>query len=431
MLVLFANELSTPPRSSSRAFNYEPVSSPDDNDRDEQHDDSDDGPITTSTLSMRRKCDDNSSNSNYLLWFIITIVLTSIVVQVGDRIAMTRSTAVPLLRTPESSLNTPATAFTSTSVAPPQHAEYRHDDPAAVLPHIAWLMSFPNSGTTYTIDMVTAATNTSTATNYGEEAGTANIPVHVNDTNGPFWKSTPPQFHNGYVMTKTHCGGRCTMCEPERYIETTRSFEVACRSGTRNPNNKVVMYNDNVVKRAIHLIRNPFDNMVARLHLDLRKWQKNNGTDRHGRIWPNFTSDREGLKAWCEHMDTQYGDHEEASRLVDSELYDMENGLPCHGEFYRYIQWHNQAIEVSARILKIPVLYLYYENYTTNFDETISTVLDFLNLPQVAPAPPFVKGKHYEDYLEPHDYQMGAQLIRELATDEAWGRVNHYVERYL
>ena len=174
--------------------------------------------------------------------------------------------------------------------------------------------------------------------------------------------------------------------QPSGYVETTRSFELACRTGNRRNfiNNTrtrpdLVTYDDDVVQRAIHLTRNPFDNIVARLHLDLRKWETKG--DRDGKIW-NFTSDREGLKAWCAHMDEKSRRGEEDFRLIDSELIDMENGLPCHAEFFRYIQWHNQAIEVTRK-LKLPVLYLFYENYTNNFDETVSNVLDFLNMERV------------------------------------------------
>jgi hypothetical protein len=77
------------------------------------------------------------------------------------------------------------------------------------------------------------------------------------------------------------------------------------------------------------------------------------------------------------------------------------------------------------------VLNLFYENYTTNFDETVGTVLDFLNLENVAPAPEFYKGKHYEHYFEPHESRKGARLIQKMATAEAWEVVKHYVEPWL
>jgi hypothetical protein len=295
-------------------------------------------------------------------------------------------------------------------------------------------MSFPNSGTTYTGDMVMATTNTTTATNYGMESEQSiNIPVYDNtdENHGPWWRypeRTKPNT-KGYIMTKTHCGGRCTKCRPELYVETTRSFGIACRSGSRHGKNKtkdLVTYRQGVAQRAIHLIRNPFDNLVSRLHMERTNWQIKGYKDRLQR----YTPDKEGLKSWCRNIDALREDQEVESRFIDDALYAMEHSLPCHAEFFRYIQWHTQAIEVTRR-LKLPVLYLFYENYTTNFDETVEEILGFLHQDMVAPAPTFVTGKHYEEFFEPHECRMVAKLFQELASEEAWDVVKHYLQQWL
>ena len=86
---------------------------------------------------------------------------------------------------------------------------------------MVWLVSFPNSGTTYTLSIVQEMTHPSTATNYGgNERDTKNNSVPVfheyepydensNNENGPFYRS-PEQllyhsYHNAHVITKTHC----------------------------------------------------------------------------------------------------------------------------------------------------------------------------------------------------------------------------------
>jgi hypothetical protein len=86
---------------------------------------------------------------------------------------------------------------------------------------IAWLMSFPNSGTSYTSKLIRHVSLTRTASNYGNEERAAvglSRAVFDDQPTGPFWQDmhihpeyTLPQ---NYALTKTHCGGRCEMCGP-------------------------------------------------------------------------------------------------------------------------------------------------------------------------------------------------------------------------
>jgi hypothetical protein len=146
---------------------------------------------------------------------------------------------------------------------------------------IAWLMSFPNSGTSYTSKLIRHISQTSTGSNYGtENLGPRgdSIPVFPDQPEGPFW--VDPTMHlefddpTEYVLTKTHCGGRCERCPPRKYVETTYSFRHRCLAGKwvahDNGKNTVVYgsYPPDRVTKAIHLIRDPFDNVVSRFHLE-------------------------------------------------------------------------------------------------------------------------------------------------------------------
>ena len=80
---------------------------------------------------------------------------------------------------------------------------------------IAWLMSFPNSGTSYTIRLVRTTTGKNTATNYGTRNlgndGTS-VAVFRDSPGGPYWSdpltTNYAQPKRGYLLTKTHCGGK-------------------------------------------------------------------------------------------------------------------------------------------------------------------------------------------------------------------------------
>jgi hypothetical protein len=76
------------------------------------------------------------------------------------------------------------------------------------------------------------------------------VPVYEWSSNGPYWLF-PPKEDNGAlrtetaledfkvpeagasILTKTHCGSRCSFCPPDIYIETRRSFLMNCLSGIR------------------------------------------------------------------------------------------------------------------------------------------------------------------------------------------------------
>jgi hypothetical protein len=147
-------------------------------------------------------------------------------------------------------------------------------------------MAFPNSGTTYTIELIAAASNMSMATNYGNEQETHSLHKHYPNLNtsvlpvftkGPFWTKPLQQHPTSVVLTKTHCGGYCHDCAPSGFTETPHSFLMHCASAKESTDSIVdgvkipaihYVYDYNEVDRAIHLIRDPFDNMVARFHYD-------------------------------------------------------------------------------------------------------------------------------------------------------------------
>jgi hypothetical protein len=88
---------------------------------------------------------------------------------------------------------------------------------------IAWLMSFPNSGTSYTSKLIRHVSLTRTASNYGNEERAAvglSRAVFDDQPTGPFWQDVHihPEYTlpQNYALTKTHCGGRCEMCGPKQ-----------------------------------------------------------------------------------------------------------------------------------------------------------------------------------------------------------------------
>lgn len=79
-----------------------------------------------------------------------------------------------------------------------------------VEPKLVWLMSFPNSGTSFTSRLVRDATKTDSASNYADETISGQegliLPVYKDQPMGPFWikPAESPEFTEpaNYVLTK-------------------------------------------------------------------------------------------------------------------------------------------------------------------------------------------------------------------------------------
>mmetsp|Transcript_31053 Transcript_31053/g.68167 ORF Transcript_31053/g.68167 Transcript_31053/m.68167 type:complete len:489 (+) Transcript_31053:176-1642(+) len=318
-------------------------------------------------------------------------------------------------------------------------------------PRVAWLMSFPNSGTSYTLRLAQWASNVTAATNYGDECDLdpkgRNVPLYPNMANGPALKY-PYKYSlpTGYALTKTHCGGRCTHCSPDKYVETQLTFHEQCLQGNRmeplkkdsNPSpqnirNKgkservmEVRYPESLVARAVHVIRDPFNNVVARFHLDWGKYNHKADKDKDAKAFvEKYTYDPNGFLKWCKSIDDVYIKDEEKSRFISEEVLELFKQIPCHGDFFRYIQWHNLAVATTAK-LDLPTYVLHYENYATEFEQTKDELMNFLELDIVGEVPEFIPGKSYRNYFTKEQRVASLKLMKKLANPETWRLLDRY-----
>lgn len=309
-------------------------------------------------------------------------------------------------------------------------------------PRIAWLMSFPNSGTSFTMSLVAKASNRSTATNYASEVTEADassaLSIYPGRPEGPFWAGmsgkvrSPRQLPDKYIMVKTHCGARCVNCGPDQYVETPKEFLRNCASGhTRTPKGRglrrkyglrqAVQYPPQRVAKAIHIIRNPMNNIIARFHLDFNHKRKEND-----KKWlAKHPNNPVGFNEWCR-------DQERASYEQDIRFFggvDKIPKAPCYGEFYKYAQWHNLVRESLLLIgHQIPVLTIYYEDYTEHFNLTTAMLLTFLELEQEGVPPSFSARTNYTDYFNSTQQEHIKSLIQSVANNNTWEKIQHYFE---
>jgi Sulfotransferase domain len=256
-------------------------------------------------------------------------------------------------------------------------------------------------------------TGTTTATNYASDIF-PNVPAQFNASGGPFLH-LPGDPVPKFILTETHCGGYCVDCGVADYLHLSLlSFEAQCRTG-QAWGGEVVSYDPSVaVAKAVHLIRDPFDNIVGRMHLG--------SVHQQSRGEAGFNHSQQGLQEWCHYLDEKYQDHDESTHALDMDL-------PCRAEWFRYIQWHNLVAEVTDKIPQ--VLHMYYDNYTTNYEGTVMQLMDFIELEAKHEPLFFQSNETYLEYFSPHHRQQAARFAQRFASEKSWKLLSHYFEPYL
>ena len=257
------------------------------------------------------------------------------------------------------------------------------------------------------------------------------------------------------IMTKTHCGSRCAFCPPQKYLETPTSFLRQCLSGSRKvpaaDDNKQqkgkkkqqqqqykklysTYYHPSIVERAVHLIRNPFDNLVSRFHHEQKEHKKKDSTK-----WLNrYSNDVTGFKKWCADEDKLYAKDEQLQQqhtiwkdygYDKNDITNYFEGVSCHGELFRYVQWHILALQ-SIEMLEIPVLYVYYEDYSRDLKASTEEMLEFLHLDGKGDLPKFDSNKDYSDYFTREERAAASDFMRRVAAARGSERGKKLLERY-
>ena len=300
------------------------------------------------------------------------------------------------------------------------------EHPLPTKPEVAWLMSYPNSGTSYTLRVVHEASRFATASNYGhnvDEVTGMPIPLYDSVEQGPFLHHGHIPPAESFILTKTHCGGRCTNCPLSKSLETVDSFSDLCMSGTVITNHTTItkgvrLKYDQHVKRAIHLIRDPFDNVVARFHLD-----------NHGHPTEGY-DDRAAFQEYCKDRDVLYQAVDLDMSQITHDVKALFPGLPCYDQFYQYAQWHSLAIEtINNKEPPIRSMVFHYDRYQSNFDASLQELLEFLGLKQEKSAlTPFIAGKTYHEYFTADERHQAWELMKAVASPEAWELMKRYLE---
>lgn len=340
--------------------------------------------------------------------------------------------------------------------------DIHHDQQKIQYPQIVWLMTFPNSGTSYTLRYISTTTNTTVGTNYEQEIKYGkSIPIYPythphpstsisstsissnNTSTGPFILSNRKRIPNHYILTKTHCSGYCNDCPIDKCITNQYEFHEGCATNILskpNPNLKFMtkeLYNYNIqIPKVVRLIRDPFSNVVSNYHHWLGKKQtslQKNSSDSVIDNGNEFTKDANGFQTYCKMYNMLFNTQMKKEENKKGSLYikhlfgnmkELLKDVPCHQFFYRYVQWHNNANSVTKGT---PTLIIYYEDYESSFSQTTTKLLGFLKLDKVGKDEPFKMGKSYRDYYSNEQIVAISKLIRHLAQPATLDLISSYL----
>jgi hypothetical protein len=298
-------------------------------------------------------------------------------------------------------------------------------------PKLALLLSFPNSGTSYTLKNLRRVSNVSTASNYCGH-NREKIPVFPNtsDISGPYIipGSYPHEFPSHFILTKTHCF-HCIQCHPSEYLISVHTFKDRCMRTCIQTYQKTPFgfveekvydrYPISVVGKFVHLVRNPFDNIVSRFRLHKKQLLRERS---HGRK-KSFNATE--FHEYCKDQDAMF-DNEERWTWKHSKVMKNAKRLPCHADWYRLITWHNYAFEMSADHQEtIETLVLHYDDYRIDHNGTILNLLKFLSLKRIQ-SPIEFRWSNYSEFYNEDQRRAAINFVRLIASNDTIEELRRY-----
>lgn len=292
-------------------------------------------------------------------------------------------------------------------------------------PRLAWLMTFPKGGSTYVQSVIHETTSTTTSNNYGwtvlnGETVNSRL-IWADRTQGPFRQNEKPiPSFPSYIATKTHCSGWCFDCPPAKYWIPKSTFHRDCLVSSRHNHftQEIVQYDGKMVTKAIHLIRDPFSNIVSRF-LMFEERSKDKDFDSANPITKTgYPMTKLGFQKYCRDMDTKFYNDEYEWFLKQPEMNEAMSGVPCRSEFYKYFQWHNLARNAAVEIQKVPYMLIHYNLFIDKFETELRKMLSFLQLPENGRN---VRNRYYNVYYYFYDIDQ-VNAVQKLAKymSEEW-----------
>jgi hypothetical protein len=312
-------------------------------------------------------------------------------------------------------------------------------DPQIHKVKVALLMSFPNSGTSYTLKNTRHVSNVTTASNYCGHDDNNYTPIWKDDPFSPqphiIPEGVPHELPKHYVLTKTHCN-HCDHCPPQEYLVSPSKFRNDCLTecvvaSKSSPNQDAIKpheaYPVSEVGKVVHLIRNPLDNIISRFHCFMKSVTRKRKRKSKYVLYQNITVKTvSGFKEYCDIQDGNFLEDEKA--IFGSELMDLALRVPCHADFLRYVVWHNHAFELTQKWQRrqhIETHILHYDDYLSSYNNTVSRLLDFMEMSWAADPVEF-HWSNYSAHYTPEQITAIHELVNYTASESTMAQLKRY-----
>ena len=319
---------------------------------------------------------------------------------------------------------------------------------SSTAPSLLWLMNFPDSGGSSIIDTIQKASGFNTASNHGKHLvnrmgeyiveNRASVPIYSDRPSGPFLYSydypMPRSPEQPYIVTNTYCGDHCIDCIVEEYLLKPDDFWMSCaktieytgaEGGVTAAESKYgyAQYDHMLVKKIIHLVRNPFDNIINRFHREYNFHATNNDFE----FTKDFPMSKRGFYNWCSYLAEKYQDRDQRFFVQNYgfEAWTLASQVPCYSEFFKYIQFHNHA-GYTKRSMNVPSFEVHFENLLHRMEPSIQSMLTFAGLEFKEIPKRFFYQKF--DYFISRDLQNAKLLMKILATEDTHKLLKMYLK---
>jgi len=326
------------------------------------------------------------------------------------------------------------------------------------IPRLALLLAYPSSGASATLANAQTASQRTVATSYVGDFKNEPFPLTLlRYVKSPFILNASLPLPDT-VLTKSHCIPWSQTSVPysdvhrfalscmtqTRYKEnlsldrttdtTNNSTGNATNTTTTAPQQQLQLildrYPPQMIRKAVHLIRSPFHNVIARMHRKVREMRKKRELSRF-RL-SRFRDTKKGYKNWCGFLDringrdptlyTNLSEHYGVSEIT-------AKAVMCHSEWFRYVRWHNLAVETLQRLRK-PVHVVYFEDYASDLNRTTSDLLNFLDLERVQDPDPFVPRGNYSRMFDARASIRAMKFVQKIASPACWKLLKRYFEPF-
>jgi len=259
-------------------------------------------------------------------------------------------------------------------------------------PIIVWFFGFPQSENYYILHLIQHVSKRATATNSGQKVMDLDGVVHIAErdsillyeNHGPALLSEnsldPPDKR---VLTFVSNGdGTCLNCHPRNYMHNFARFREVCSQASfiKNGNVAPMEYNPAIAKSAVHLFRNPYDNILLRFWTEREEMK----LDHRDFALKKYPPSHQGFQQWCNDRDAEWYALEKG--WYGEDTMSLAEGVICRQEFYKYVMYHNNVVK-TRQTLDLPSLVLKYEDFNDQFESTIEKLIMFLELPTESEPP--------------------------------------------